>query len=432
MKSCAQKQLEGKRLLVLGASASEVSLVKRAQELGIYVISTDNHLNYDFAPAKRVADEAWDISWSDIDALEEASLKSGVDGVVAGYSEFRIENLIKLCERLDFPCYCTMEQLDITRDKIKFKEACRRYGIPTVKEYAAPEEVDEFPVIVKPVDRAGSIGVGIATNREELDRAYEYALETSVTKQVIIEKFIHDVNKVDFYYSINNGEITLLSSSETINAAANGFERVVQSGWFLPSKHHDAYVENEDAAIRRMIEGLGVKDGYISFSGFADDEENFVFFETGLRLCGGHLYEYYSRIGMPSNLDTMIYHALLGDTTPALLECDESLRGNGLKCATLNIYAKAGIIASIEGFDEVAALDNCAFSIVSGRVGQKCQYDKAILDKIGMCYFVGETAQSLADDVARAYELISVVGEQGEDMIYDRIDSKILLDWWEE
>lgn len=430
MDDCVLDGVKGKRLLVLGASASEVSLVERAKEMGVYVIVTDNHLDYGLAPAKRVADLAWDLSWSDIDALEKACRDACVDGVVAGYSEFRVENLIKLCDRLSLPCYCTMEQLDVTRDKVKFKEACRRYGIPTVKEFASPEDVDEFPVIVKPVDRGGSVGVGIASDHEELAAAYDYAMTVSVCKKVIIEKFIDNAVKVDFYYSINEGKITLLSSSETINAKDNGFERVVQSGWFLPSKHHDAFVEKEEPAVLRMIEGLGIRDGYISFSGFVDEDENFVFFETGLRLCGGHLYEYYKRIGMPSNLDTFIFHALLGDSTLALSQVVASRRNQGLKCITVNLYAKAGIIGEISGLEEIEAMESCAFVLKSGRVGQMCHDDKAILDKIGMFYLVGEAGAALASDLTRAYELLTITNEQGEDMLYDRIDPDLLIDLW--
>lgn len=35
------KDLAGKKLLILGATSSEVSLVKRAQESGVYVVVTD-------------------------------------------------------------------------------------------------------------------------------------------------------------------------------------------------------------------------------------------------------------------------------------------------------------------------------------------------------------------------------------------------------
>lgn len=69
--------LTGKKLLILGATAGEISLVKRAQKYGIYVIVTDNHTDYTLAPAKNVADEAWDISWSDIDTLENYLARVG-------------------------------------------------------------------------------------------------------------------------------------------------------------------------------------------------------------------------------------------------------------------------------------------------------------------------------------------------------------------
>ena len=172
-------QLQGKKLLILGATAGETTLVKRAQKLGVYVIVTDYNTDYALSPAKYIADECWDISWSDIDTLEKLSRENEIDGVLAGYSEFRVENMIKLCKRLNLPCYINDEQLEITRDKIKFKDCCRKYGVPVVKEYASIDEVDEYPVIVKPTDRAGSIGISIAYNFEELEKAYQYAVNTS-------------------------------------------------------------------------------------------------------------------------------------------------------------------------------------------------------------------------------------------------------------
>ena len=64
-------RLKGMKLLVLGASPDEITLVKRAQEFGIYVIVTDYNTDRKLSPAKDIADEAWDISWSEIDDLEK-------------------------------------------------------------------------------------------------------------------------------------------------------------------------------------------------------------------------------------------------------------------------------------------------------------------------------------------------------------------------
>ncbi len=421
------KQLKGKKLLILGASPSEVVLVKRAQELGVYTIVTDYRTDRSITKAKDYADEAWDISWSDLDALEKACREHGVDGVTGGWSEILVENVILLCERLGLPCYCTLEQLDITRNKRKFKNECIYNGVPVVNEYKTPEEVQRFPVIIKPVDRAGSIGISVANNRDELIKAYNYAMDLSICKDVIIEDFISDAIKFDSYYYIMDGKILLVSSDDVINSEKNGFEKVVQSGWVLPSRHHNAYVERVDASIRRMIEHLGIRYGTLFFSGFANKQDDFVMFEAGFRLDGGYLQDYYVRKGFVNCLDIYIYHALLGNTEG--LEAGEDIAPE-LKCATVNLYANRGTISHISGFDKVAKMDRCAFTLIKSRLGQHCEDDKAILTKIGMYYFCSESADMLAADVEEAYTYITVLDEDGNDMVYDRFASKYVRDNW--
>lgn len=426
----AARPLEGKRLLVIGATDNEVELVRRAQVLGAWVAVTDNHRDWDDAPAKRVADEAWDISWSDVDAMQTACVASHIDGAAAGWSEFRCENLIRLCERMGWPCYITPEQLEVTRDKVKFKQACREYGVPVVKEFATPADVDDFPIIVKPVDRAGSIGIGIAANEAELDVCYAGALEASPTGHVIIEEYVGDQTKFDAFYLVSDGNIRLLSSDDVVNSAHNGARRVVQSAWLLPSRHHGAFAGSAaDLGLRSLIRGLGIRDGYIFFSGFSDGV-SFKFFECGFRLCGSHLAEYLRRLGEPDILDAHICHALLGTARPAI---EWAAPGDpALRQATVNVYANAGTVGEIRGFDAVAAMPDCAYCMQRGRVGQRCEDGSAILSKMGMCYFVNRSADALASDVAAANAAIEVFDEIGRDMVHDRVDPAIVRDWWKE
>lgn len=418
--------LRGKKLLVLGATPGEISLVKKAQEYGVKVYVTDSHTDYSYSPAKYYADTAWDISWSDIDTLERMCREEGIDGVAAGYSEIRVESQIRLCERLGLPCYCTMEQLEVTRDKIKFKEMCRKNGVPTVKEYASPEEVDQFPVIVKPVDRAGSIGVGIASNQEELEKAYAYAMEMSLSKEVIIEEYIYKAIKMDSYYEVINGEIELITTDDVINAHGNGREKVVQSGWVMPSIHADAYLAKADENIRKMIRNMGIQNGYLFFSGFADKNSDFVFFECGFRLCGGHTYNYFEKLGFHNTLDLFILHALTGS-------CEAAVRNEGdpdLKCATLNFYSKAGTIASVHGFDEILKHKDCGFSLQQARIGQVCTEDKAILSKVGVVYFCNDSVDQLCEDISLLNTVITAEDTAGNDLIYDRVDPEYVRQWW--
>lgn len=411
--------LKGKKLLILGASPNEISLVNRAKELGLYVIVTDSNLDHVVSPAKDIADEYWDISWSDIDTLEKKCLEVGINGVTAGYSEFRIENTIKLTKRLGLPCYCSEEQLEITRDKVKFKNTCRKYGVPVIKEYRTIDEVDNYPVIVKPVDRAGSIGISIAENYEELKKAYAYAMEMSVCKNVIIEDYINKAIKFDSYYVIIDGNIQLISTDDVIMSEKNGYERVVQNGWTLPSVHQQAYIKSVDTNLQNMIAGMGIKNGYIFFSGFADKEDNFVFFECGFRLCGGHLYNYFPRIGMCNTLDLFITHAVNGYLDEPKMQIDLNPK---LKCFTVNLYARKGVISEIKGFEEVSKIPSCCFSLQQAHVGQECNDDKAILSKIGVAYFCSESDDEIRDAVRKLYQTITVKDKNGVDIIYDRIN----------
>ena len=417
--------LKGKKLLILAASIHEADLVRRAKELGVYTIVTD-YYSPERSPAKKIADEAWNISWSDIDELEKKCREHKVDGVTAGYSEFAVECLIKLCERLNLPCYSTMRQLDITRDKVKFKQVCRKNQVPVVKEYSCIEDVKEDPVIVKPVDRAGSIGISVATDKKSLIDAYNYAMEMSVCKNVIIEDFIYGQLKFDAFYSIIDGNITLLSSCDTINASNNGFEKVVQSAWVFPSKYHALFEETIDDSIRQMLKDMDIKNGYVFFSGFCDGK-SFKFFETGFRLSGGHMYRYTSEKGLADIQDIFIYHALTGSALDVELGVDQK---PNLKAVALNFYARKGVIDTDISVEQIKEVRTCKYAIPMAIKGQECTDDKAILTKLAMVHIYSENVDLLCEDVKTVNRLFQVKNTEGQDMIYDRIDCDVIREWW--
>ncbi len=419
-------RVAGKRLLILGGSSLEITLVERAKQLGVHTIVTD-YYNVNESPAKKIADEYWDISWSDIEALETKCRKNKIDGVLAGYSEFRVESLIKLCKRLGLPCYLNDEQLDITRNKDNFKELCRKNGVPVVREYNSIDDVTSYPIIVKPVDRGGSIGVGIANNKEELIKAYDYAMQTSVCKKVIIEDYILDGIKFDVYYAILNGKPVLLSTDDTFMSAKDSPSRVIQNGWAFPSRYTDLYLSDVSNSVEKMIVDLGIKNGYIFFSGFALPNNNFVFFETGFRLSGEQVYVYTNGEGLTNVFDLLIQHALCGHTAgiPSL-----PYRDGMKKCVTVNYYANAGVVGSIRGAEEISKTDDCILSVLFANAGDKCDDSCAILHKLGMFSFVGENPAELAENVKKANEAFVAVDTDGNNMIYDYLDTATVGTWW--
>jgi len=348
---------------------------------------------------------------------------------IAGYSEIRVANQIKLCRELGLPCYINEEQLEITRDKILFKETCRHYGVPVIKEYKSIDEVDEFPVIVKPTDRAGSIGVGIANNRTELESAYQVAMEKSLSKRVIIEDYITDAIEMDAHYVVHDGKITLLTTDDIIAASDNVKDgKVVQSVWMYPSKYNEKFLKTVDKPLQDMIRGIGVQNGTIFFSGFVNDKGEFRFFECGFRLWGEQEFEYdFKKVGI-NYLDVYLYHAFYGNAHGITLNDNPNSK---LKGVSLNLYVIGGTISKLQGIQKLADNKDCFLSLVDSYVGQKCTFENAILTKAGLVGFANEEPSQLKRDVDNAYESIVIQDENGNSMIYDKLDTCRILHWWE-
>ena len=152
--------LIGKKLLVFGGFPMMLEAVAWAKQMGAYTIVTDY---YPDSPAKRVADEAWDISTADIDVLAERCRKIGVDGCFASFDDFNIARAAELSEMLDLSYYTSSRLTTETMDKAHFKRNLMRFGVSSTPEYTVEECAGKniFPVIVKPVDGSGSRGISV-------------------------------------------------------------------------------------------------------------------------------------------------------------------------------------------------------------------------------------------------------------------------------
>ena len=263
------ENVKGKKLLILGATALMCQVIKKAQEMGMYVIATDYNTDYSLSPGKLVADECWDISWNDIDALEKECKKCGVEGVFTAFSEFCVIAARKLCDRMGFPFYATAEQIDITRDKAKFKECCKSYGVPVVEKYEVSEsptaeelERITFPVVVKPTDNAGSRGISVCYNEDELREGIARALPFSASHDFIVERCMTG-QEVNITYTIQDGKISLSSMSDAQAGNQEHGQIKLTDGWLFPSRHLKAYTESCDEAVKKMFRGIGLQNGVI-------------------------------------------------------------------------------------------------------------------------------------------------------------------------
>lgn len=414
-----------KKILILGGNYVEIEIVKRAKLLGYYTIITDNHEDWSLSPAKLVADEGWNISWSDIDALEQKCKDVKVDGVLAGFSEFRIEAMIKLCERLNFPCSLTMQQLEITRNKFLFKATCRKYGVPTVPEYSI-DKVSRFPVIIKPVDRAGSIGINVAYDKKELEKHYQYALSLSPSKSVVIEDFITDGIKFDVYYYVQNGRAYFIGSSDTIMCKGENGAKILQKCWPFRSKFENVYRRTVEPEIKRMFEGLGIRNTYVTMSAFYKNGQ-FYFFEAGFRLSGEMSFNYQEAFSGMNYIDTMLKFSLQEPDNAMY----HDICGHHKYSAILNFFVIDGKVNEIKGLDVLERLSDVYSVNLFVKTGDVVSNDTNIFKKGAMFTIIADSQESLINTIIEVNENFDVISDEGKSLIYERVTENELKDYYE-
>lgn len=426
------EDLKGKRLLILGATRDECEIVNAAREMNVYTITTDNHLNWDDAPAKKISDEAWNISWADISALKEKAEQRKVDGVIAGFSEFRTSCAIRLSRLLGTPFYIQDEdQLAITRDKLLFKSICRKYHVPVAKDYYVTSEMKQedldrivYPVIVKPADNAGSRGIRFCSSKEDIVECIEYALSFSESKRVVVEEVLHG-HEVVAYYTLGDGQAAFASIFDKYARIEREGFNALMDAYLYPSNQLKKYYEKYDGHVKELLKNMGLKNGVISLQGFAQPDGSIVFFELGYRLGGTNSYHYTEYYNHTNHLKMLISYSLSGNMhSEELVKEDASFKG-GYGC-TFTLLSRDGTIGYISGKEAVDALPNVLYTCLYHRIGTQIVNNGSQFSKTFRAYIVGNTLQEIRDTIRVIQDTVTVQNIEGENMLYDRFDANLI------
>ena len=184
-----------KKLLLLGGSRYLLPVIRAARALGIYTITCD------YLPdnvAHKHSDEYRNVSIVDKEAVLALARETGVDGIMSFACDPGVATAAYVAERLSLPSVGSYEAVSVLQNKGRFRAFLREHGfnVPWAKSYSrAQDALDEaegfpWPVIVKPVDSAGSKGVERADSPKDLPGTIENALGASLCGDFIVERFI--------------------------------------------------------------------------------------------------------------------------------------------------------------------------------------------------------------------------------------------------
>ena len=187
--------MKPKKLMLLGGLRYLLPVIEEAHKLGVHVITAD------YLPdniAHKYSDEYCNVSIIDKDAVLAKAKELEIDGILSHAVDPGVVTAAYVAEQMGLPFQTSYEAACILQDKALFRKFLMDNGFncPHAKGYTNAEDAlkdtDYFnwPVIVKPVDSAGSKGVTKVSDSKNLLSAIEFALSCSISKNFIVEDFL--------------------------------------------------------------------------------------------------------------------------------------------------------------------------------------------------------------------------------------------------
>lgn len=418
---------EGKRLLVLGCSNNANDISAFAERTGIRIIIAGSYFSKEML---EIADEAYYVDIYDSRMIVDTVRNRNIDGVFVGGNENIISSVIDAMEELHMPFYSSRELWDTLMNKVKFKEACRKHGVPTVEDYIVDEEnIEEmaetlpYPVVIKPVDNSGSTGVAKCERKEDFAQMYSRAKGLSKTGKATVEEYIEGDNII-VYYTFSDGQVSLSSMADKyMRGNKHDFNPLAEAHSY-PSRHLSKYIENVDENMRRMLLELGIKNGITSMQGFVSGDR-FAFFEMGYRLGGTAQYRYTNYVNGMNSLDMMLSYALTGKMDGYDRKKDNA--AFRYPCCTITLMSKGGVVGKIEGLEEARKKEGVIWVENRYNEGDTIKITKTVSQFHIRAYLVGKTVDEVKALIRFIQETIKVYDASGNNMLeadfnVDRLD----------
>lgn len=256
-----------KKLLILGAMEMHVPLIKRAKEMGNYVITVDYIPEN---PGHKLADEAYFDSTTDLDAVLELSKKLNIDGIMTYNSDPAAATAAYVAEELGLPGN-PYQAVKIMSEKNLFREFLSSNNLNVPKFWNFNAEADainnkgefEYPVIIKPVDSSGSKGVTVVRNKDDIEIAIKEALQKSRSKKFIIEEYIEPKgNQLHGDGFVQNGKVIFLHLGD--HHFDSKINNLVPYSTTYPTEHSDDVVQACLNQIQDFVTKVGFKNGGVN------------------------------------------------------------------------------------------------------------------------------------------------------------------------
>ena len=386
--------------MIVGASVLQLPAILKAKEMGLYVGVADYNPQ---AIGIQYADEFFNASTMDEDAVLAAALEFKPDGIMTLATDMPMRGVAKVSEKLGLHSISYDTAVKAT-DKFEMIKAFKAHGVAS-PWYFTVDSIDElknlesqlaYPCIMKPTDNAGSHGVVLAHDFEDLLQSYEYSHASARHGRVILEEYLQG-DEVSVEVMVVNGKVNILQITDKLTTGAPHFVEMGHS----QSSNHPIEIQNaiKDLAVQ-ACKAVGIDKGPAHVEMMVT-KRGPVMIELGARMGGDNITT--SLVPLSTGIDMVkaTIEVALGnqpDIEPRL-HCGSAIR---------YIAAPEGIIKSITGIEETKQLPGVKEVIMTKSEGEMSTPIHCSNDRIGSVIVQAATAEEAVKICEEALKRIQI------------------------
>lgn len=311
-----------KKLLVLAAGILQVPIIKRAREMGYYVIAADgdpNAVGLQYADKQKVANI---VNEEEMLAIAHEEM---IDGVIHPCSEVSMNVMGRINDEMGLTGVSRQQAITAT-NKHLMREAFEKAGAPSPKSFCFDNADDAWECfckefqsdgILKPSRNSGSRGIAKIQKslaKTEFIALFERSKAESRDKSVMLEQFVEGP-EFSVEIIVWNGKVNVLTVTDKKTTEAPHF---VELGHNQPSCFPSDTVEKiKDAAVAG-VKALGVYNCACHAEVKVQDDNAYIM-EIGARMGGDFISTVLTRLSTGVNMIDAAVNCALGiepDLTP--------------------------------------------------------------------------------------------------------------------
>tara|TARA_B100000749_G_scaffold280887_2_gene279962 strand:- start:20103 stop:21257 length:1155 start_codon:yes stop_codon:yes gene_type:complete len=291
-----------KKLLLLNGSHSELTLIQKAMELGLEVITTGN------APdliGHKLADRYIAADYTDRSAILKIAKQESIDFICSCANDGGAITASYVAHELGLPGHDDPEVCELIHLKDKFKKWALDQGLPTSPLFSPEESANHLPVIVKPTDLTGGKGISVVRSSSELKYAIELAKKASPSNSYIVEKFVEGT--LHSFSTIVSRQTVVATHSDNEFSTINPF---TVSASYSPAPHLKPIKSSLVELTESIAKNLKLEDGIVHYQYLWDGKQYWIIEIT--RRCSGDLYPAPASLAIQRSWEEAILLACMG------------------------------------------------------------------------------------------------------------------------